>query len=122
MPRLSRHRFSRAGNTTQQAVVLHVAGADLDDVGGILDGVGSLGVHELGDDGDSRTLASPAENVQTLKPQALERIRTGSRLERPAQEPDSPFHQPVGRAKSIVSFSTEQGPAMITRPGPPIVP
>ena len=38
---LEQHRLPRPGDPPQQAVILHVASANLDDVGGLLDGVGS---------------------------------------------------------------------------------
>ena len=100
MPALQEHRLARPRDPPQQAEVLHVPRTDLDDVGRLLDGVGVLGVHQLGDDADARLLADAAEDLQALQPQPLEGVRAGPRLERPgSEEPHAAGHQPLGRAE-----------------------
>jgi len=66
-PRLSRNRLARPRDALEQAEVLHITRADLDNVGGVLDGVGVVGVHQLSDDADARARARLPQDIQTRR-------------------------------------------------------
>ena len=59
----------------QQRVVLHVPGADLEDVGVLGDDVDLVRLHHLGDHRQAGPLARLGEVAQALDAQALERVR-----------------------------------------------
>ena len=58
-PALDEHRDAGAADLAQQRVVLHVARADLDDVGDLGDGLDVARVHQLGDDRQAGALPWP---------------------------------------------------------------
>jgi len=85
-PALEQHRLADLACRLEQRVVLHVAGADLHDVGVLGDRVGVVGVQELGDDRQAGLGPRLGEDLQRRNAQALERERRRARLERPAAE------------------------------------
>ena len=64
----------------QQRVVLHVARAELDDVGDLEHRLEVAGVHQLGDDRQAGALLGLGQQAQPLLPQALEGVRARARL------------------------------------------
>ena len=74
----------------EQVEVLHVPGADLDDVGVPLDQLDLARVHDLGDDRHAEPLAGGLEHLQAVLAQPLEAVGAGPRLERPAAEDVGP--------------------------------
>ena len=83
---LEQHRLAELARDLEQRVVLHVARADLHDVGVLGDGVGVLAVEQLGDDRQPGRLARLGEDLERLGAQALERERRRARLERAAAQ------------------------------------
>ena len=79
-PALDQHRLAGAADLGQQRVVLHVAGADLDDVGDLDHGLEVARVHQLGDDRQAGLRLGLLEQPQALLAEALERVRRGARL------------------------------------------
>ena len=73
-------------DVAQERVVLHVPGADLEDVGVLGDDVDLGRLHDLGDDRQAGPLARLGEVAQGLDAQALEGVRAGPRLERAAAQ------------------------------------
>ena len=69
----------------QEVKVLHVSGADLDDVH-ILEKGQLAEVHQLGDDGQARLLPGDFQVLQSLGAQALEGVGRGAGLEGAAPE------------------------------------
>ena len=99
----------------EQGEVLHVAGADLEDVGVLGDQLDVARVHDLGDDGQARGLArASASSLQPLLPEPLERVRGGARLERAAAQDRRAGLALTGVAVSMSCsrLSTAHGPAM----------
>ena len=84
-PRFSRHGRVRFADGFEQLVVLHVAGADLEDVGVFGDELDVLGGHDLGDDGQAGLVAAAA-SISGLFLEALEAVGAGARLEGAAAE------------------------------------
>ena len=79
----------RAGDppdVAQQRVVLHVPGADLEDVRVLGHDVDLVRLHHLGDDRQPGPLARLGEVAERLDAQALEGVRAGPRLERAAAQ------------------------------------
>ena len=74
MPRFSRTGFSSPAGLREQGVVLHVAGADLDDVGVLLHQFQGVVVHRLGDDREARLLPHLVEDLQARLAQSLEGV------------------------------------------------
>ena len=58
-PALEQHRLAELAGDLEQRVVLHVARADLDDVGVLVDHVGVLGVEQLGHDRQAGLARAP---------------------------------------------------------------
>src|SRR5690606_20861723 len=88
--------LARAPRAPQERIVLHVAGADLDDVGVFGDDVDHLRLERLRDDGEAGLLARSGEESEPLEPEALKRVRRRSRLEGPATQDRGP-----GRAQAM---------------------
>ncbi len=78
--------LARVSHGLQELVVLHVAGADLQDVGVLGDHRDVFGRHDLGDDRQTRLLPGHGQHLQARFLMALEAVRAGSGLERPASE------------------------------------
>ena len=90
MPRLSRTGIRVLPHLLEQVEVLHVAGADLEDVGVPLDQLDLPRVHDLGHDRHAELLAGRLEDLEPVLTQPLEAIRAGPRLERPAAKDVGP--------------------------------
>ncbi len=78
---LEEHRPSDPPDGHQERVVLHVPGADLEDVGVLGDVLHLARLHHLGDDRQARPLARLGEEAEPLEPEPLERVGAGPRLE-----------------------------------------
>ena len=63
-PALEQHRLAELARDLEQRVVLHVARADLHDVGVLGDRVGVLGVEQLGDDRQPGLVARLGEDLE----------------------------------------------------------
>jgi hypothetical protein len=88
----------------QQRVVLHVARADLDDVGHLQDRLQVARVHELGDDRQARARLGLGEQVQAGLAQAVEGVRARARLVGAAAEHRRPAGQDVvGGGEELVA-------------------
>ena len=85
-PALDQHRAAGAADLRQQRVVLHVAGADLDDVGHLEHGLEVARVHQLGHHRQPGLLLGLGQQAQALLPQALEGVRARARLVRAAAD------------------------------------
>ena len=85
-PALEQHRLAELARDLEQRVVLHVARADLDDVGVLGDRVGVLGVEQLGDDRQAGLGARLGEDLERRDAEALEGERRRARLERAAAQ------------------------------------
>src|SRR6266446_1874500 len=79
-PSLQQNRFARASGTLQQREVLHVAGADLNHVGVLLDQIEGLVVHGFGDDQQAKAVAEVGHNLQTFFAESLKGIGRSTRL------------------------------------------
>ncbi len=77
---LQQHRLAHAPHRLQQGVILHVAGADLQDVGVGGHRVHEIRMHDLGDRGQAVAPAGFGQKHQTLLAQALEAVGRGARL------------------------------------------
>ena len=64
----------------EQREVLHVASADLDDVGIFLDEVERFVIDGFGDDAKTEVFADVGEDLEAVKTEALEGVRRGARL------------------------------------------
>ena len=80
-PSLEHHRTARAPACEQQREVLHVAGADLEDVRVLGNDVDLARLHHLGDHRQPGPLACLGEVAQALDAQALEAVRACPGLE-----------------------------------------
>ena len=80
-PALEQDGLAELARDLEQRVVLHVARADLHDVGVLGDRLGVLGVEQLGDDRQAGLRARLGEDLERLAAQALERERRRARLE-----------------------------------------
>src|SRR4051812_7199982 len=83
---LEEDRLAELAGDLEERVVLHVARADLDDVGVGVDGVGVLAVEQLGDDREAGLGAGLGEDLEGRAAQALERERARAGLEGAAAE------------------------------------
>ena len=79
-PRLSSAGRPGAADLGQQRVVLHVARADLHDVGDLQHGVDVAHVHQLGDDRQAGLRLRLGEQPQALLAEALEGVGRRARL------------------------------------------
>ncbi len=101
---LEHHRPGDPADRGEQRVVLHVAGADLEDVGVLGHDVDLVGLHHLGDDRQAGPLAGLREVAQRLDAEALERVRARARLEgAAAQDRRAGRLDPVGRLEELVA-------------------
>ena len=78
---LEQDRLAEPAGDLQERVVLHVARADLHDVGVLGDRVGVLRVEQLGDDRETRDLARDGQDLQRLDAETLEGERRRAWLE-----------------------------------------
>ena len=79
---LEHDRLADPPDGHEQRVVLHVAGADLEDVRVARHDLDLRWLHDLGDDGQPGQLARLGQVSERLDAEALERVRAGTRLER----------------------------------------
>ena len=75
-----------AADGFEQAVVLHVAGADLENVGVFADDVDVFGRDDFGDNREAGFVAGRGEHFQAFFFEALESVGAGARFERAAAE------------------------------------
>ena len=69
-----------AAGAFEEREILHVARADLDDVGVLLDEVEGFVVNGFGDDSEAELLADVREDFQAGEAESLERVRRSARL------------------------------------------
>src|SRR4029077_4954867 len=77
---LQQDRFAGASGALEQREILHVASADLDDVGILVDQVERFVIDGFGDDEQSEAVADFGHDLQTFFAQSLKRIRRGAGL------------------------------------------
>ena len=121
MPALQEDGRPGPADLLEQVEVLHVPGADLDDVGVALDQLDLAGVHDLGDDRHAEPLAGGLEDLQAVLAQPLEAVGAGPGLERAAAEDVGPglLDRLGDLDRGIASLSMAHGPAIIIRWPPP---
>ena len=99
-PPFEQDGLARFAYGVQQAVVLHIASSDLEDVGVLSHQGHLLRSHHLGDDSQAGLLPYLGQYLQSLLPQALEAVGRGAGLEGPAAQDfdpgllDRPGHLP----------------------------
>src|SRR5205085_292392 len=103
---LEQHRFARAAGSLEEREVLHVARADLDAVGVLINERERLMIDRFGDDRQVELLANARENLESFFLQSLKRIRRRARLVRAAAEklPAAALDALGDRAGLIVSL------------------
>ena len=92
----------------EQVEVLHVAGADLEDVGIALDGLDLARVHDLGHDRHAEAVAGRAQDLEPVAAEPLEAVGAGAGLERARlaeywrrpREPARRFRRAAPRSRS----------------------
>ena len=77
---LEEDRFFGAAGALEEGEILHVARANLDDVGIFFDQVEAFVVNRLGDDAQAKALANLREDFQARFPHALKAVRGSARL------------------------------------------
>ena len=77
---LQQDGLAGASGALEQREILHVAGANLDDVGILLDQVERFVIHRFGDDEQAEALANFGHDLQPFFAQSLKRIRRGAGL------------------------------------------
>jgi hypothetical protein len=78
--------FWHAADLGEQVEVLHVPGADLDDVGDLGDELDVTRVEQLRDDRKAGLLAGLGQDLEPLLSESLECVRRAARLECPSAE------------------------------------
>ncbi len=96
MPRLSRTGRSQRPTAAQQVEVLHVAGADLEQVDRGRHPLDLVDAHHLADHRQPAGAAGLGQQPDALPAQALEGVGRGARLERAAAQ-----HDPAGRGDRL---------------------
>ena len=81
MPRFSSTGFRDAAQLAEQREVLHVARADLEDVGVLVDQLDLTDVHHFGDQLQIVLIRSRTQHPQTFLAEPLEAVGRASRLE-----------------------------------------
>ncbi len=112
----------RAAALLQEVEVLHIASADLKNVGVTLDHFDLAHVHDLGDHGHPEALAGGLEHFEPVATEPLEAIGAGPRLESPAAQDVGPGLALTWPAisRSRGSLSMAHGPAITAKLPPPI--
>ena len=105
---LQQHRLADLPELLQEREVLHVARADLEDVGVLGDHRERLDVHHLGHDLEARLLARQGEQLEALLGEPLELVGAGARLVGAAAE--------EARAGGASPRAPPRAPAPSTRP------
>src|SRR5487761_766503 len=103
---LQQDRLARAAGLLEQRVVLHVAGAELEDVGIARHQLDVARRHHLCHDLEAGLLASQRHHLQGRFAQALKRIGRGARLERAATQDRRSLggHVPGGLEEHLLTF------------------
>ncbi len=78
--------FSESSGSFEEGEVLHVAGADLENVGGVGDSLEGVCVHDLGDDSEVEEAFDFDEDIEPFLFEAAEGVGGGSGLECAAAE------------------------------------
>ncbi len=86
MPRFKQHRFADLAEFAQQVVVLHVARADLQDIGVLSEQRDLRLVHHFADHQQAAPVRRFAHHFQALFAQALKTVGRTARLERAAAD------------------------------------
>ena len=81
MPRFSKHRLANLAQFAQQVEVLHVAGADLEDVDVGQHGLDLGDLHDFADDQEIVSIRGLAQQLEAFNSHALEGIGRAARLE-----------------------------------------
>ena len=103
-PAFEQHRLARLASAFQQREVLHVAGANLDDVGVLVHQRQGFVVHGFRYDEQAEVLTDFGENLQPKLTQSLEGIRRGTWFERSAsKEPRTRFGNSLGRGERLLA-------------------
>ena len=85
-PRLSRTGLRRLAGLLEQGEVLHVARADLDDVGPLGDQFEGFAVEGFGDDAEAEAVANFGHDAEGFEAHALKGVGRGAGLEGAAAE------------------------------------
>jgi hypothetical protein len=121
MPRFSSTGRPERAAASKQRVVLHVARADLQNVGILGDHGNVVLRHDFGHDSQAALFARAGQHLQPFQAKPLKRVRRTARLEgASAQNARSGAAHMIGRGHHWNSVSTEQGPAMVMNSSPPI--
>jgi hypothetical protein len=95
-------KFGAAG-TLEKRKILHVARADLNDVGIFLDKIERFVVDGFGNDAEAKFLADVGKNLQAGEAESLKGIRRGARLVgTAAKEPDAGRFELLGDGEALV--------------------
>ena len=101
----------------EQVEVLHVAGADLEDVGVALDDLDLARVHDFGHDRHAEAVAGGLEDLEPVAAEPLEAVRAGAGLERAAaQDVGARIAHPRRRSRRAAPRSRSRR-ARRSRPG-----
>ena len=87
---LEKDGLGQLAHLLQKVEVLHIPGADLDDIHLVLEDLAVLGAHQLGDDGHARGGLGLQQQVKPADPHPLEGVGGGAGLEGPAPEKGGP--------------------------------
>ena len=101
----------------EQVEVLHVAGADLEDVGISFDHLDLARVHDFGDDRHAEAVSGRLEDLEPVAAEPLEAVGAGAGLERPAAQDVGPgLAHPRGDLEEE-RFALDRARARRSRPG-----
>src|SRR5579872_3548790 len=99
---LEENRLAGASGAFQQREILHVAGADLDDVGIFFDQIERLVIDRFGDDPHPELLAHFGHDTKGFLAESLERVRRGAGLVgAAAEELGSGFLHALGHGEGL---------------------
>ena len=100
---LQQHRPAAAAQRFQQREILHIARADLHEVGVLGHQLHVAIAHHFGDDAETGALLGLAQQLQPFQFHALEIVRRGARLERAAaQNPRAGRGHALGRLHDLL--------------------
>ena len=119
---LQQHGLAQAAGALEQREVLHVAGADLDHVGLLVDQFQRFVVDGFGDDAHSEVVADFGHDLQGFDAEALKCVGRGARLVgAAAEELRTGAATCSAMAKACSRLSMAHGPATMARLRPPMV-
>src|SRR5271165_4002631 len=108
---LQQYRLAGASGALKQREVLHVAGAELDNVGIFLNQLQRLMVHRLGDDQQAEAIANFRHDLQAVFAHPLKRVRRRARLVgAAAKELGSRAGHALGDVERLVAVLDRTGP------------